>query len=403
MEEKISQISSEIPDGEKKNEVFFVLHETEFYAAIIIGFLILVVIAAVRLVIRRKFIKRERVNKDPNTENINVQKDVSKIQIHEHVKKIHEVEEIKNLDHKTWLSNLRKGLEKTRNNFESALFAIFGSQKYFDESLLEQLYEALYKADMGSQTTNKLVQHLKEKVGNKSTPASWDEVSLAIKSKIIEMTKIEDIPLNTPEKGPMVILVVGVNGVGKTTTIGKLAAHFLAENKSVLLCAADTYRAAAIEQLEIWGQRLDVNVIAHKQGSDPASVAYDAVKSAISKNIDILIIDTAGRLHNKTELMAQLEKIKYVIGKDLPTAPHETWLVIDATTGQNATMQVRAFRESVNLSGLILTKLDGTAKGGILVGICDQFKLPVRFVGVGEKVSDLQPFSAMDYSNSLFN
>jgi fused signal recognition particle receptor len=209
-------------------------------------------------------------------------------------------------------------------------------------------------------------------------------------------------PLKKPTEGPWVILVVGVNGVGKTTSIGKLAARFLSEDKKVLLAAADTYRAAAIDQLQVWGERLGVDVIAHKQGSDPAAVAYDAVKAAIARNSDVLLIDTAGRLHSKNDLMKELQKIYKVIGKDLPGAPHESWLVVDATTGQNAVQQVKAFTEVASLTGLISTKLDGTAKGGVLIGISDTFKLPIRYVGVGEKATDLHEFKAADYVDSLF-
>jgi fused signal recognition particle receptor len=199
-----------------------------------------------------------------------------------------------------------------------------------------------------------------------------------------------------------VILVVGVNGVGKTTTIGKLSAHFLADDKKVLLAAADTFRAAAIEQLSVWGERLGVDVVKHKQGADPAAVAYDGVKAAMARGTDVLMIDTAGRLHAKQELMEELGKINRIIGRDLPGAPHETWLVIDATTGQNAMQQVKAFSQVVKLSGLVVTKLDGTAKGGVLLSIAEQFKLPIRYVGVGESAADLRPFNPTDFADSLF-
>jgi fused signal recognition particle receptor len=216
------------------------------------------------------------------------------------------------------------------------------------------------------------------------------------------MQDMEDTPLNKPAEGPFVILVVGVNGVGKTTSIGKLAAHYVAEGKSVMLCAGDTFRAAAIEQLQVWGERIGVPVIKHQQGADPASVAFDAVKAAKARGVDVLLIDTAGRLHNKTELMDELAKVKRVITKEMPAAPHETWLVIDATTGQNAVQQVKAFGELVQLSGLVVTKLDGTAKGGVIIGIKQKFKLPIRYIGVGEKAKDLKEFSARDFAESLF-
>jgi len=209
-------------------------------------------------------------------------------------------------------------------------------------------------------------------------------------------------PFVTVDKKPFVLLVIGVNGVGKTTTIGKLAARFKAQGKSVMLCAADTFRAAAIEQLQVWGERNDVPVIKQHAGADPASVAFDGVQAAKSRGVDILIIDTAGRLHSKTELMAELSKINKSIGKDLPGAPHETWIVLDATTGQNAVQQCKAFSDVTSLTGIVVTKLDGTAKGGVIVGIADQFKLPIRFIGVGEKATDLKEFQATEFVESLF-
>jgi fused signal recognition particle receptor len=232
---------------------------------------------------------------------------------------------------------------------------------------------------------------------------SWELVASRLKEKAsVIMDEAQKVSLRKPEKGPWVILVVGVNGVGKTTSIGKLAAHFLASDKKVLLAAADTFRAAAIEQLSVWGERLGVDVIKHQAGSDPAAVAYDAVKAAMARDTDVLLIDTAGRLHAKAELMAELGKINRIIGRDLPGAPHETWLVVDATTGQNAVQQVKAFKEVVDLTGIIVTKLDGTAKGGVLIGITDQFGIPIRYIGVGEKAADLRLFQSGEYVESLF-
>ena len=312
-----------------------------------------------------------------------------------------DIEEILSADKKSWVARLRTGLSKTRDNLKNSIETIFTGKTTLSTDVLEQIHEVLYRADVGVATTDKLVDKLRTKIG-KDQAASWDIVSHVLKQEATEILKQSDAPLVIPEKKPWVILVVGVNGVGKTTTIGKLSAHFRAQNKTVLLAAADTFRAAAIDQLQVWGTRLGVDVIAHKQGSDPAAVAYDGVKAAVARGTEVLIIDTAGRLHSKNELMDELGKIYRVIGKDLPGAPHETWLVIDATTGQNAVMQVKAFSEAAKVTGLVVTKLDGTAKGGVILGIADQFKIPVRYVGVGEKAVDLRPFVASDYAESMF-
>jgi fused signal recognition particle receptor len=313
-----------------------------------------------------------------------------------------DVEDIRKTDRASWLGRLRSGLAKTRDSLRGSLQGIFTGKTRIDAGVLERLHEALYRADIGAETTDKLVQHVRTTLA-KDEGTSWEAVAAGLKDEAKRLLeKPQDAALKRPTTGPWVILVVGVNGVGKTTTIGKLGAHFLAEDKKVLLAAGDTFRAAAIEQLQRWGDRLGVDVVKHKQGSDPAAVAYDAVKAAQARTMDVLLIDTAGRLHARTELMAELGKINRVIGKDLPEAPHETWLVIDATTGQNAVQQVKAFREVVNVTGLIVTKLDGTAKGGVLLGIADQFGLPIRYVGVGEKASDLRTFNAADYVESLF-
>lgn len=311
-----------------------------------------------------------------------------------------DVEDIKNLDQSSWMKRLKSGLSKTRNSLQSSLGKAFGG-KLINEQTLEELHEVLFRADIGVRTTDKLVDHVRDQLKDKE--GGWDQVHPLLREKCLEIFNNHSKPEIKPDTGPRVILVVGVNGVGKTTTIGKLAAHFLAEDKHVLLCAADTFRAAAIDQLKVWGERLGVKVVAHQQGSDPAAVAYDGVKAAISRKADVLIIDTAGRLHSKKELMQELNKIKRVIGKDLPEAPHETWLVIDSTTGQNAFAQTRAFNDVVPLSGLVVTKLDGTAKGGVIIGVSDESGLPVRYIGVGEAAKDLRVFKAEDYLSSLFD
>ena len=313
-----------------------------------------------------------------------------------------DVEEIRHTDAASWRERWTLGLARTRDSLRGSLQSIFGLKARIDASMLENLHEALYRADIGVATADKLVDHVRKNMKQDET-ASWEAVAGRLKEQAGAILDVpQKTPLRIPDSGPWVILVVGVNGVGKTTTIGKLAAHFLAADKKVLLAAADTFRAAAIEQLSVWGERLGVDVVKHQAGSDPAAVAYDAVKAALSRGTDVLLIDTAGRLHAKAELMAELGKINRIIGRDLTGAPHETWLVVDATTGQNAVQQVKAFKEVVDLTGLVVTKLDGTAKGGVLIGITDQFGLPIRYVGVGEKAVDLRPFSPQEYVESLF-
>ncbi|MCX6125569.1 MAG: signal recognition particle-docking protein FtsY, partial [Proteobacteria bacterium] len=266
---------------------------------------------------------------------------------------------------------------------------------------VEKLHEILYRADIGVKTVDRLIDGVRRTLGGHD--ADWESVKgqIAKEAKGI-FEEAKKGPLNVPNQGPWVILVIGVNGVGKTTTIGKLAAKFKGQGKTVMLCAADTFRAAAIEQLQVWGERNDVPVIKQHPGADPAAVAFDGVQAAKARNIDVLIIDTAGRLHSKIELMAELAKINKSIGKDLVGAPHETWIVLDATTGQNAFQQCKAFSEVTALSGIIMTKLDGTAKGGVIIGIADQFKLPIRFIGLGEKVDDLRDFNGDEFVNGLF-
>lgn len=314
-----------------------------------------------------------------------------------------ELSEIIRDDQVSWMRRLRAGLDKTRQNLKDNISRLIGGQK-LDEKTLEQVHEVLFRGDMGAETADLLVNVLRRKFGNQNEAPSWEIIADELRIAVTEcMSTPDEAAIKISRDGPTVILVVGVNGVGKTTSIGKLAARYVAEGKSVLLCAGDTFRAAAIEQLQVWGDRIGVPLIKHQQGSDPASVAFDAVKAAKSRGMDTLLIDTAGRLHNKSELMDELAKIKRVIAKELPDAPHETWLVIDATTGQNAVQQVKAFGELVQLTGLIVTKLDGTAKGGVIIGIKQRFKLPIRYIGVGEKAQDLKEFSAPDFAASLFS
>jgi fused signal recognition particle receptor len=312
-----------------------------------------------------------------------------------------EISEILSTDEKAWLSKLKAGLNKTRNALQGNIKSILFNKSSLDEETLEKLHETLYRADIGPVATDNLTDKLRTQFKGKS-PLEWPEIREAIKSNIIQIFKSVPNP-PPPTARPLVMLIAGVNGVGKTTTIGKLSAHFLAKDQTVLLCAADTFRAAAIDQLQIWANRLNVEMIRHQPGSDPAAVVFDAVKAAQSRSTDVLIIDTAGRLHNKVELMEELKKIERVISREIPGAPHEIFLVLDATTGQNAVQQIKSFKEFINITGLIITKLDGTAKGGVVIGIEEQYKIPIRYIGVGEKASDLREFRPEDFVEILFN
>lgn len=315
-------------------------------------------------------------------------------------KTIQDIEEIKETSGEKWLTRLKAGLSKSRDQISGSFSKLLTGKVQINDDLLEDIHETLYRADVGVKTADDLIEYVRKSLSS-SEAHDADTVKSTLKTRMVEILNEANAEENSPSKGPKVVLVVGVNGVGKTTSIGKLAAHYLAQDKKVLLCAADTFRAAAIDQLKVWGDRLEVDVVAHKQGADPASVAFDGVKAALSRDVDILLIDTAGRLHNKTELMDELSKIKRVIQKDLPDAPHETWIVVDSTTGQNASQQVKAFREVVDLTGIVVTKLDGTAKGGVVIGISHSHKLPIRYIGVGEKAADLRQFSPNEFVEYL--
>ncbi|USK51612.1 signal recognition particle-docking protein FtsY [Bacillus sp. CMF12] len=298
----------------------------------------------------------------------------------------------------------KDGLTKTRDNFSNKVNDLVSRYRKVDEEFFEELEEILIGADVGFDTVMELVEELRREVKRKNIQDPRD-VQDVISEKLVEIydsageTSTE---LNIQAEGLTVILFVGVNGVGKTTTIGKLAHKFKNEGKNVLLAAGDTFRAGAIEQLEVWGERVGVDVIKQGAGSDPAAVMYDAVQSAKSRKADILICDTAGRLQNKVNLMKELEKVKRVIEREVPGAPHEVLLVLDATTGQNAMIQAKTFKEATNVSGIVLTKLDGTAKGGIVLAIRNELEIPVKFVGLGEKMDDLQEFNAEQYVYGLF-
>lgn len=301
---------------------------------------------------------------------------------------------------------LDKGLEKTKEGFFSKITKAVAGKTHVDDEILDQLEEALISADVGVDTTLTLIEKIQKRVSKDkylgtsslNTILQEEMQSLLVEDENDTLRKFE-----LPEgKKPFVMLVVGVNGVGKTTTIGKLATNFKASGKKVMLGAADTFRAAAVDQLTIWSERAGVPIVKKEMGSDPASVAFDAVNSAVAKDIDILIIDTAGRLHNKAHLMEELSKIQRVIQKVIPDAPHEILLVLDGTTGQNAIEQARHFSTATNVSALAVTKLDGTAKGGIVLAIANQFKIPVKFIGVGEKAEDLIIFDKKVFVERLF-
>lgn len=302
--------------------------------------------------------------------------------------------------------SLDKGLEKTKENFFSKLGkAVVGKSKV-DEEVLDELEEILITSDVGVDTTLKIIRRIEERV-ERDRYMSVAELDTILKEEIAALlseNNTEDIKeFTVPEQHrPHVILVVGVNGVGKTTTIGKLAAQLKKNNKSVVLGAADTFRAAAVDQLILWGERVGVPVISHGMNTDPASVAFDAVKKGMEMKADAVIIDTAGRLHTKVNLMNELTKIKRVIQKFVPEAPHEILLVLDGSTGQNAFIQAKEFTKATEVTALAITKLDGTAKGGVVIGISDQFKIPVKYIGVGEKIDDLQIFNKMEFVDSLF-
>ena len=270
--------------------------------------------------------------------------------------------------------------------------------------MLDELEEILITADLGVGTTQELLENARRKVKRKELydPKSLKE-SLKVQIKKLISENDADASLVMPKKGPFVIMVIGVNGVGKTTTIGKIARKFQQAGNSVMLIAADTYRAAAVSQLKIWGERSNVQIVAHKDGADPSSVVYDGLGIAQSQNVDVVLVDTAGRMHTKDNLMEELKKIKRVMGKKMKGTPHEIMLVIDATTGQNGISQARLFDEAVGVTGITLTKLDGTSKGGIVVNICKEMKIPIRFIGIGEKMDDLRDFDAEEFVDALFH
>ena len=298
-----------------------------------------------------------------------------------------------------FFDKLKQGLSKTKSSFDEKINNVFSNFRKVDEELLEELEEALIMSDVGVETSTKIISNLRDRI-KKEKIEDEKGVRQALREEIKKILDEVDNSLKL-ETTPAVILIVGVNGVGKTTSIGKIANRLKQDGKKVVVAAADTFRAAAVEQLEIWANRAGCDIVKKEEGTDPAAVVYDAIKITKEKKADVLICDTAGRLHNKKYLMDELVKIKKVIDKELPDASKEILMVLDATTGQNAISQVAAFKETVDITGLVLTKLDGTAKGGVVIGIVSENKVPVKFVGVGEQIDDMEIFNSTDFVNAL--
>ena len=298
-----------------------------------------------------------------------------------------------------FFKRLKSGLSKTREILTTDINDLFTGKRTIDDELLEELEELLITSDIGVQTTMDLIQSISIKSSEITGP---DQLKDILREKILELLSATMRPPQEIVDKPHVIMVIGVNGVGKTTTIGKLAARFSGSGKKVIIAAADTFRAAAIEQLMIWADRAGVDIIRHKEMSDPAAVAYDGIQAAVARDTDIVLVDTAGRLHTRKNLMEELKKIKRTISKKLPGAPHEILLILDATTGQNALSQAELFNDALDVTGIALTKLDGTAKGGIVVSICNALEIPLNYIGVGEKIEDLQEFDPTEFVNALF-
>jgi fused signal recognition particle receptor len=301
---------------------------------------------------------------------------------------------------KGFLERLKTGLSKTHDNIAGRLDRLVFGKKNIDSELIEELEEILITADIGVKTTQKLIRNVEDKVSRKVLNDAG-ELKKTIKEDVYNILLTDEKPLSI-EKKPFLIMVIGINGVGKTTTIGKLASQFKAQGKSVILAAADTFRAAAIEQLDIWAQRAGADIIKQSSGSDPSAVIFDAIAAAKRRGADVIIADTAGRLHTKVNLMEELKKMYRVARRELDDDMIETLLILDSTTGQNAVSQVKTFHKDAGVSGLVITKLDGTAKGGVIVGIADEFKIPVRYIGIGENIDDLRVFNAKEFVDALF-
>lgn len=345
----------------------------------------------------------ENIEKTEEAEENQIEEVKEDIEIKEEI----EQEEVKEADDEqeekplSFFKRLKSGLTKTRNEMGVKINTILGQYVKIDDELLEDLEDTLISADVGMDTTMKLIDNLRETIiQNKINDPN--QVLPLLKEEVKKLMD-PDIDTSLSQESPLIILVIGVNGVGKTTTIGKLSSRLKADGKKVLIAAADTFRAAAIDQLKTWGTRSGVDVIAHSEGADPAAVIFDAIAAAKSRNTDVLICDTAGRLHNKANLMKELEKINKVIGREYPEAARETILVLDATTGQNAISQAKTFKETCDPTGIALTKLDGTAKGGVVIALQSELKLPIKLVGVGEQIEDLQDFNMDNFINAIFD
>ncbi|RPI78905.1 MAG: signal recognition particle-docking protein FtsY [Desulfobacteraceae bacterium] len=298
---------------------------------------------------------------------------------------------------------LKQGLAKTRSGLTSRLDKLVFGQKEIQVDLLDELEEILFTSDLGVAATQELIETVKEGISRKELD-NPEKLKTALKEQILKFLTVPEPVRALPQPGePLVILVIGVNGVGKTTTIGKIGYHFKQAGKKVLLVAGDTFRAAAVEQLSIWGSRIGAEVIKQKEGSDPSAVVHDGLSAAQARGADVVLIDTAGRLHTKVNLMEELQKVKRVADKKMPGAPHQVWLVLDATTGQNAIAQAEMFHQALGVTDIVLAKLDGTAKGGIVIGIAHQLQLPIRYIGIGESMEDLRPFDAEEFVAAIFS
>jgi fused signal recognition particle receptor len=302
-----------------------------------------------------------------------------------------------------FFERLRRGLSRTHVGLITQIDRLISGKKGIDEALLEEVEEILITADLGTNTTSRLIDNLHQMAGRDEL-GDPQRVKEYLRDSILAILKTAESPLDIDSSGakPFVIMVVGVNGVGKTTTIGKLAGKYRSEGKKILCAASDTFRAAAAEQLEVWARRIEVDMVKQSRGSDPSAVAFDAIQAAKARALDIVFIDTAGRLHTKENLMEELKKMKRIVARECPGAPHEILLILDATTGQNAIPQTRLFNEALGITGIALTKLDGTAKGGIIIGITESFHIPIRYIGVGEKMDDLREFNAEEFVTALF-
>ena len=302
---------------------------------------------------------------------------------------------------KGFFQRLKDGLFKTHQGMVSKIDQLISGKKKIDDLLLEELEEILITSDIGVKTTQQLLAKVSEKVKRKELEDA-DHLKKTLQEEMFLILRQQESPLDVSSANPFVIMVIGVNGTGKTTTLSKMAQKFKSQGKSVLLVAGDTFRAAAIEQLEIWGQRVGCEVIKHQSGADPSAVVFDALKAGKARGSNIIMVDTAGRLHTKVNLMEELKKVKRVMARELPDSPHEILLVLDATTGQNAISQAKMFNRELGVTGIALTKLDGTAKGGILISISEELKIPIRYIGIGEKADDLREFKARDFVDALF-